>query len=203
MYPHYKPIQTICAIRVYFAIFFIPSEASKITRLPTDFHDVEQPLRRNSTPPLVYNHSQAHLKLTICTRMRVFAAVSNAVVRFVATTVAYLTITQRPIHPCRSRKNSNYLQAGFLRPIKTKLLTLCNRIASCRLDIEFTISLNFMRTLVFDKLLLFYHWERQNCNWYSPYRNGPKTMGRPLASIEEHHSSGNGTVVLRIQGNHV
>lgn len=118
-----------------------------------------------------------------CTR---FAVVSSAAAVFSLAITAFLRMKKRRRRSRRSRKNPKYWRIALLRPVHTDLQTPWNKIVSCGTDDDFLISVNFTRPLLVDTMLPPFTWERQRCNWGSPYRNGVKTRGRKpqLKSID-------------------
>ena len=123
-----------------------------------------------STSPV---HSQpamddATLKLT---------ALVVSVASFSASVCALKLITKAK-KKNRSRKPYTYKRAALLRPIQSIYDTPWFKILSCGTDSDFLISLNFTKSLVLQRLLPYFEYERSRLNYGSPYRVAPKTRGR-------------------------
>ena len=83
-------------------------------------------------------------------------------------------------------RGAAYKRAALLRPVQSTFDTPWVRILSCGTDDDFIVSLNFTRSLVLQRILPYFKYERTGLNFGSPYCNGPKTKGRPdqLRSVD-------------------
>lgn len=96
--------------------------------------------------------------------------------------VAVLTlrhVIRRQKKPCRGRHSApKYRLVALLRYVSSKETTPWKIILSSGADDDFLVSDNFTIALVIERILPLFSQERENFNFGSPFRNGPKTKGR-------------------------
>ena len=154
-----------------------PGTANCLT-LPYVFVPCRSPLQLNSAPnfaPLLTSSMPA--ANTMRSPVLKKASFCGAIAAY-TTTLAFYQIQKMTRARNRSRKNPKYLRGALLRPVNTRMTTPWNQILSCGKDDDFLVSLNVTHSLFTNKLMPLFEYERERCNYGSPYRIGPKVRGR-------------------------